>query len=289
MGSGLTKLKRFIGNKNTVTILCVVAGVVVLYVGYNYRVSSAINPTTIPYARNTLEARHVITAEDIGYMEVNSDVVTKSDNLITNANELIGQEVTYGNVIQQNSLFYAGDVTDPSLSPDYVLSDIEDGYTAFSLSVDTYTTYGNAIAKGDYIDLWFNGEDDTDKIIYTNLVRSIRVLDVRDSSGVSLEHANSTGEPAELLFAVPDDLYALLVKAQQVGTLEPVPRNRNYTADPGETEVVSDYVVQYVLSKSATIPDESTSSNTDTNTTTNNNANNNTTTNNVNNNTTIIE
>ena len=77
MGSGLTKLKRFIGNKNTVTILCVVAGVVVLYVGYNYRVSSAINPTTIPYARNTLEARHVITAEDIGYMEVNSDVVTK--------------------------------------------------------------------------------------------------------------------------------------------------------------------------------------------------------------------
>ena len=289
MGSGLTKLKRFIGNKNTVTILCVVAGVVVLYVGYNYRVSSAINPTPIPYARNTLEARHVITAEDIGYMEVNSDVVTKSDNLITNANELIGQEVTYGNVIQQNSLFYTGDVTDPSLSPDYVLSDIEDGYTAFSLSVDTYTTYGNAIAKGDYIDLWFNGEDDTDKIIYTNLVRSIRVLDVRDSSGVSLEHANSTGEPAELLFAVPDDLYALLVKAQQVGTLEPVPRNRNYTADPGETEVVSDYVVQYVLSKSATIPDESTSSNTDTNTTTNNNANNNTTTNNGNNNTTIIE
>ncbi|HIR74351.1 TPA: hypothetical protein IAB95_02485 [Candidatus Ventrenecus avicola] len=289
MGSGLTKLKRFIGNKNTVTILCVVAGVVVLYVGYNYRVSSAINPTTIPYARNTLEARHVITAEDIGYMEVNSDVVTKSDNLITNANELIGQEVTYGNVIQQNSLFYTGDVTDPSLSPDYVLSDIEDGYTAFSLSVDTYTTYGNAIAKGDYIDLWFNGEDDTDKIIYTNLVRSIRVLDVRDSSGVSLEHANSTGEPAELLFAVPDDLYALLVKAQQVGTLEPVPRNRNYTADPGETEVVSDYVVQYVLSKSATIPDESTSSNTDTNTTMNNNANNNTTTNNGNNNTTIIE
>lgn len=289
MGSGLTKLKRFIGNKNTVTILCVVAGIVVLYVGYNYRVSSAINPTTIPYARNTLEARHVITAEDIGYMEVNSDVVTKSDNLITNANELIGQEVTYGNVIQQNSLFYTGDVTDPSLSPDYVLSDIEDGYTAFSLSVDTYTTYGNAIAKGDYIDLWFNGEDDTDKIIYTNLVRSIRVLDVRDSSGVSLEHANSTGEPAELLFAVPDDLYALLVKAQQVGTLEPVPRNRNYTADPGETEVVSDYVVQYVLSKSATIPDESTSSNTDTNTTTNNNANNNTTTNNGNNNTTIIE
>lgn len=280
MGSGLTKLKRFISNKNTVTILCVVAGITVLYIGYNYRVSSAINPKTVPYAKNKLEARHVITADDIGYMEVNSDVVSKSDNLITNGNELVGKEVTYGNTIQQNSLFYDGDITEPKLSPDYVLSDIEDGYTAFSLSVDTYTTYGNAIAKGDYIDLWFNGEDDTNKIIYTNLVKSIRVLDVRDSAGVSLEHANSTGEPAELLFAVPDDMYSLLVKAQQVGDLEPVPRNRNYTADPGETEVVSDYVVQYVLSKSVTIPDENTSSGSNLNTTigniNSNNTNNNT-------------
>ena len=281
MGSGLTKVKRFIGNKNTVTILCVVAGIAVLYIGYNYRVSSAINPTTVPYAKNTLETRHVITVDDIGYMEVNSDVVSKSDNLITNGNELVGKEVTYGNTIQQNSLFYDGDITEPNLSPDYVLSDIEDGYTAFSLSVDTYTTYGNAIAKGDYIDLWFNGEDDTNKIIYTNLVKSIRVLDVRDSAGVSLEHANSTGEPAELLFAVPDDMYSLLVKAQQVGTLEPVPRNRNYTADPGETEVVSEYVVQYVLSKSVTIPDENTSSGSNSNSTTNN-----TNSNNTNNNTT---
>lgn len=281
MGSGLTKVKRFIGNKNTVTILCVVAGIAVLYIGYNYRVSSAINPTTVPYAKNTLEARHVITVDDIGYMEVNSDVVSKSDNLITNGNELVGKEVTYGNTIQQNSLFYDGDITEPELSPDYVLSDIEDGYTAFSLSVDTYTTYGNAIAKGDYIDLWFNGEDDTNKIIYTNLVKSIRVLDVRDSAGVSLEHANSTGEPAELLFAVPDDMYSLLVKAQQVGDLEPVPRNRNYTADPGETEVVSEYVVQYVLSKSVTIPDENTSSGSNSNSTTNN-----TNSNNTNNNTT---
>lgn len=281
MGSGLTKVKRFIGNKNTVTILCVVAGIAVLYIGYNYRVSSAINPTTVPYAKNTLEARHVITVDDIGYMEVNSDVVSKSDNLITNGNELVGKEVTYGNTIQQNSLFYDGDITEPELSPDYVLSDIEDRYTAFSLSVDTYTTYGNAIAKGDYIDLWFNGEDDTNKIIYTNLVKSIRVLDVRDSAGVSLEHANSTGEPAELLFAVPDDMYSLLVKAQQVGDLEPVPRNRNYTADPGETEVVSEYVVQYVLSKSVTIPDENTSSGSNSNSTTNN-----TNSNNTNNNTT---
>jgi len=255
MNSILIKLKRFIGHKNTVTILCVLAGVLILYFGYNYRVRSKINPTVVPYAKVKLDARHVITADDIGLMEVNSDVIKASKNLIKDRKNIIDKEVTYGNVIQEGSLFYEGDLTEPSLSPDYVLSDIEDGYTAFSLSVDTYSTYGNAIAKNDYIDLWFNGTDDAKKIIYTNLVKSIRVLDVRDSKGVSLSNSTS-GSPSELLFAVPDDLYSLLVKATKAGKLIPVPRNRNYTAQPGETEVVSEYVKSFILSKSATIPDE---------------------------------
>lgn len=255
MNSVITKIKRFLSNKNTVSILCVIAGLLVLYIGYNYRVSSKINPTIVPYTKTKLEARHVITAEDIGLMEVNSDVINKAINLIKKAEDLIGKEVKFGNEIPANSLIYKEDVTIPSLSPDYVLSDIEDGYTAFSLSVNTYTTYGNAITKGDYIDLWFNGRDDSRKIIYTNLVKSIKVLDVRDSKGVSLENSTS-GQPSELLFAVPDDLYSLLVKALEVGDLEPVPRNRNYTAAPGDTEVISDYVKEYILSKSATIPDE---------------------------------
>ena len=255
MNSFMTKLKRFVSNKNTVTIICIVVGIVVLYVGYNYRVNSEINPIRVPYAKKNLEPRHVITAEDIGYIEVNSSVITNADNLITDSSELINQEVTYGNTIQKNSLFFKEDVTNPELAPDYVLNDIQDGYTAFSLSVDRQSTYGNRIYKGDYIDLWFNGEDDTERIIYANLVESIQVLDVRDSEAVSLENTQNQA-PNELLFAVPDELYSLLVKAQSVGDLEAVPRNRSYTAEPGETKVASEYVRNYILSKSATIPDE---------------------------------
>jgi len=255
MNSFLTKFKRFISNKNTVTILCVVVGLVVLYIGYNYRVESKINPRTVPYAKVDLEARHIITAEDIGYMEVNSDVLSRATNLITDRNELIGKEVTYGNNIPKNGLFYEGDVTDPSLSPDYVLNDIKDGYTVFSLSVDSASTYGNSIHKNDYIDLWFKGTDDTNKIIYANLVESIQVLDVRDNDAASLETSGGT-TPSELLFAVPDELYSLLVKAQAIGELEAVPRNKSYTANPGETKVASETVKNFILTKSATIPED---------------------------------
>ncbi len=268
MNSLVVKAKRFLGNKKTVTILCVIAGIIVLFVGYNWRLNEAIDPIRVPYAKTKLEARHVITEDDIGYIEINSSVFKKGTNIVQDINQLIGKEVTYGNVIQAGSLFYTEDVTDPSLSPDYVLSDIEDGYTAFSLSVDQFTTYNNYITIGSYIDLWYVGEDDYDKIIYTRFVESIRVLDVRDSKGVSLNNSTSE-EPAELLFAVPDDLYSLLVKATELGDLEPAPKGASYTANPGETSVSSEYVRRYIEEKSAVIPDETTSSNTTTGSTTN--------------------
>ena len=89
MGNILVKVKRFLSNKNTVTILCVLAGILVLYIGYNWRVKSATEPIRIPYAKTALASRHKITRDDIGYMEVSGTVVSKMGNVIRNQNELI--------------------------------------------------------------------------------------------------------------------------------------------------------------------------------------------------------
>lgn len=257
MKSTITRIQRFISNKNTVTIICIIAGMAVLYFGYNYRVNTTINPIEVPYAKVKLEPRHVITEADIGIMKINSNVVSKSKNMILRPQSIIGKEVVYGNSIEAGSFIYNEDITEADLSPDYVLNDIEDGFTAFSMSVNLGDTYGkNVITKGNYIDLWFSGNDDnTGKIMYTNLVERIQVLDVRDDKGVSLLNPSSTGMPAELLFAVPDDLYSLLVKADNIGKLVPIPRNHNYTANPGEKQEVSEYVKSYILQRAATIPE----------------------------------
>lgn len=261
MGNIGAKLKKFLSNKNTVTIICVVAGILVLYIGYTWRVNSAISPTSIPYAKTTLSSRHVITNDDIGYMEVSSAVLSKSTNMIRNVNQLIGKEVMYGTTIPQNSFFYTETVVSPETQPDSVTVDIPDGYTLFTLPVDLHTTYGNSIFPGNYIDLWFKGTNDYNRLMYTNLISSIKVLDVRDSEGKSVfETAGETRTPSDLLFAVPDDMYSLLMKARYLSgysvEIVPVPRNKNYTANPGETEVASDYVKEFILSKTEVIPDE---------------------------------
>lgn len=274
MGNILVKIKRFLGNKNTVTILCVLGGILVLYIGYNWRVSSATEPVRIPYAKNTLSSRHVITSDDIGYMEVASTVVSKMRNVIRASNLLVGQEVAYGNVIQQNSFFFEGDVEDPSINQgtSALLSNIQDGYTLVYLDVDLHTTYGNAIYPGNYIDLWFEGTDENRRFMYGKFIQSIQVLDVTDRDGNSVfETGSESRTPAQLLFAVPDELKSLLEKAKLVGELVPVPRNKSYSENPGATEVSSSYLENYILAQSVVVPEKNTSNN-------NNNNSNNTTT-----------
>lgn len=275
MANFLTTLKRFLGNKNTVTILGVVAGILVLYIGYTWRVNQAISPVTVPYAKAQISSKEMITEDMIGYIKVSSSVVSNSPNLITDASQLVGKYVSYGTIIPANGLFYTDSVIEEKELPDSAFADIPDGYTIYSLSVDLESTNGNEIYPESYIDLYLKGDDDnSNKIIFGKLIESIEVLAVKDSQGNHMfEDTVETRVPAELLFAVPDDMYLLLMKAGYVGgdiEIIPVLRNKAYSANPGETLVASDYIKNFILAKTAIIPDNIVI-NTPENTTTNEN------------------
>ena len=110
MGNIVTTIKRFLSNKNTVTILGVLLGIVVLYVGYNYRVDQAIDTVMVPYARQTITATSEITQEMIGTMEVLRTFVSSNANLITTQAQLVNSTdpicVAYGTSVPQGALFY---------------------------------------------------------------------------------------------------------------------------------------------------------------------------------------
>ena len=257
MSNLIETLKKFLGNKNTVTILGIVAGVLVLIIGYNLRLKSKINPVLVPYALNEMSGGHQITEKDIGYVKVSSSVVENSPNLITEASGIVNKYVTVGTKIPKNSLFYEKIVVDKKELPDAAFADIKDGYTIYSLSVDLHKTYGNSIYPDNYIDLYFKATDEQDHIIYGKFIESIKVLDVKDDQGNHLfEDSIETREPAELLFAVEDDIYLLLMKAEYMSGVEiiPVPRNSSYSQKAGDTVIASDQIVDYINAKSVAIP-----------------------------------
>ena len=257
MGNKFTGIRKFLSNKNTVTLVCVILGVLVLYFGYNFRVTKSTDPVRVPYAKKALDKKTKITAELIGYTNVPRSLVTTSKTILTNEKDIINKYVSYATSIPKNSYFYSDVIMREEQMPDYAFMNMADGYTVYSLKVGMETTYANKIFPNTYIDLYAKANDSSSgKIMFARLIESIRVKAVKDDRGVALlENGVNNGSPSAMLFEVPNDLFTLLKIAEYVDDVEiiPVPRNAAYTASQGETTVDNETIKNYILSHAVTI------------------------------------
>lgn len=256
MGNIGTMIKRFLSNKNTVTLIAIIVCTVVLYGFYNWRVKSAVTTTYVCQATQTIPARTQITNEMVTTTKILSS--QKADNMIQTCDKVVGQYASYATEIPENSFFYETSVMDASEMPNSSFDDIPDGHTLYNMSVSFESTYANSIFPGDYIDLFVRTEDEMGLLVYGKFIQSIKVLAVKDDQGQNVfETTIERRIPKQLLFSVPDDLYLLLKKAELLGIqIVIVPRNKNYTAEAGETLKSSAWLEQLIIDQTADIPDE---------------------------------
>lgn len=249
---GMGGIMRFIGNKNVVTILGILACGAVLLVGYFYRVNMAISPISVPYAKQSIDARTLITDDMVGTIQVSSSYLSEASEIVRNSEEVVNKYVSYKTNIPKGSLFYKDQLKEADEMPDSAFANIEDGFTIYSLAVTIDDTYANSIYAGQYIDLYMSATDAVNNlVIYGKLIESIRVLAVKDKKGNNiLKTSMSSGDkPAELLFAVADDMYLLLMQSQYINSdikLVPVLRNKQYTVNQGETLVSSIQLQEFI-------------------------------------------
>jgi hypothetical protein len=262
MGNLMVSLKKFVSNKNTVTILGVLLGIVVLYFGYTWRVNQSTSPVDVPYSVNTMLAQQRITEQDIGIVSVPSELVANWKNIILDSKYLTNAKlVSFDSKIAANSFFFAENIIEESKMPDSVFSNIKDGYTIYALDVNSKKTYSNSIFPGDMIDLYLKTSDE-DLLVYGRFIKSIEVIAVKDSQGRNVfEDKDNLKEPAQLLFAVPEDLFLLLKKVENIQgdfDIDPVPRNDSYTKNAAATELVNAELESFVRVRTYILQDECT-------------------------------
>lgn len=257
MGNFLIPFKKFLSNKNTITILGVLVGVVVLYLGYNWRVTKSIQPILVPYSTSTLLAGTRITEEYINYASIPKDTVSGMGNLVTNVSEISGKLVSYDSKIPQNGFFFKENLISEEEMPDSVFSNIPDGHTIFGMQVTNTKLLGNSIFPGDLIDIYMYTTEDG-KVVYGRFIKQIEVLAVKDSNGNNVfTDKDDLGEAAMLLFAVPEDLFLLLKKAEKVGIeFDLVPRNDSYSTGVSIAELKSDELKDMIINKTYILQNE---------------------------------
>lgn len=205
-------MKKFLGNKNTVTILGVIICLIILYVGYNIRINSKVELVAIPYAKETIQPRTYITDKMVGTMNVPKsflvgDYYTKKENIV-------GKYSNYNTMIAKGSIFYRDLVVSKENLPDSAFQDVPEGYTVINYPVTIASTYANSMAPGSYINIYYKSLNDNDEVMFGKFLSNIKVLDVKDSSGRHVfENSDETRTPAYMLFAVPEETHLLLRKA----------------------------------------------------------------------------
>ena len=115
----VSKLKGMVKSKGFVTTFCAIMVVLVLIIGYNLRIRNATQPVKVPVAARRLTARHLITEEDIKYVDIPSGAL--SADYYSRIEYVVGQYVNYDTTIQQGSLFYRGSIVSKKELPDEAL------------------------------------------------------------------------------------------------------------------------------------------------------------------------
>lgn len=251
---------RFIKNKNTVTIIGMIAIIVLLYWGYSSQVKAATDTLPIPVAKETIQPRTLIEAKMLTTIPVPKIAINK--DVLKSTALIIGRYTNVNTVIPEGSMIYPSQITTKENLPDSAFVEVPNGMIPYQFSVTMNTTYGNSIFPGNKIDIYMKAvEDDTNKVMVGKLLENVEILAVKDAQGRHVfEDSSESRTPANLIFGVPSDIHILLRKAEYMGNgvvLFPVPHGGTPTSDQkGDIQVSTQYLKDFINSHTVVIPDE---------------------------------
>lgn len=266
-----SKFARMIKSKGFVTAVCAVIAVAVLLVGYNIRINNATKPVRVPVAIRRLSTRHLITEDDVKYVEIPRGAL--GSNYYSKAESVIGKYVNVDTTIPEGSLFYSGAVISREELPDEALLNVKDGETLYYLTVNMLTSYTNSILPNRYIDLYVSTKENG-KALVGKLLTNVKVLQVKTADGLNVfDDSEQSRTPYVILFALPEEQHLLLRKinainnysiAQEGGSgfarieIIPVPTTAYYKNEDEDTPAVvsSTYLKDFILDLAATIPED---------------------------------
>lgn len=204
-------LKKFVSNRNTITIIGVVLCIVILYVGYNYRINQVTALSRMPYAGVTIQPNTRITDDMVSYMDVPKSFLKGS--YYESKESIVGKFSKDDVMIAKGSLFYVDMLKDSNVNAS-AYGDIKNNYTVISYKVDVASTYANSFMPNEYVDVYMKTLDDNNKILYGKLIANVKVLNIKDSSGNAIfGNTETSSTPAYMLFALPEDFHLLFRKA----------------------------------------------------------------------------
>lgn len=266
----VTKLKRMVRSKGFVTTFCAIMVVLVLIIGYNLRIRDVTQPVKVPVATRRLTARHLITDEDIKYVDIPRGAL--SADYYSRVEYIVGKYVNYDTTVQEGSLFYRGAVVSKEELPDEALLNVPEGEKLYYLTVNMLTSFGNSILPGRYIDIYISTKEDN-KALVGKFLENVKILQVKTADGLNVfDDSESSRIPYVIMFSLPEEQHLLMRDINAINNYSiaagdsnfsrieviPIPTTAFYKdGDQAiQSTVSSQYIKDYILNLAAVIPED---------------------------------
>ena len=162
-------LKKFFTNKNTVTIIGVVAILVILYFMYTKQIQKATKEIEVPVAKETIYPQTLIDSSKITTIKVAQ--AAKPKDAILSRGAIENHYTGVGVTVPKGSMFYKEYIVTAEELPGNWLTKLEPQSVnslelerPYSFPVNVATTFGNSIQPGDYVDFYLKAYDDNKQI-----------------------------------------------------------------------------------------------------------------------------
>lgn len=217
MSNILIGLKKFISNKNVVTVIGVFLIIGIIYFGYSTTINKATSPMTVVVAKDNIPANTRITADMVKTISVPAAAI--SSNVLAGKGAVVGKYTSPNSIVPKGSMFYKGVVVSAEERSDYKLSKLNEGEVLTSLDVNMKTTYGNSIINDSYIDIYMKAIDDNGELMIGKFLENVKVISVESSNGLDVNSdPDNRLSPSVLYFSASRDVFSLIEKAKRLSS-----------------------------------------------------------------------
>lgn len=250
-------LKRFITNKNVVTIVGVLVVLGILYYGYSSSIKKQTEPVAVPVAAHEIGALTEITSEDITIKNVAKSML--SDNVVRSSAQIVGKYTKFNVTVPKDGMFYTEliDVAENIPGNWIEMLDYDKEELGYYMPVTISSTLGNSVLPNSYIDIYMTATDETGTKMFGKLLENVKVLVVHDSTGKNVfKSADKISSPSKIGFGVNKDLYILLKKAEYLD-LDLVIAPRGMTVPENDYVMVKSSTLRdYIEALTVTVPED---------------------------------
>ena len=186
----------------------------------------------------------------VGTTQIPPSMLT--DDVYRTVSDVVGKYSNADTIIPRGSLFFNRNVVEKEELPANIILDLKEGYVLYNLEVNTKKAYGNSIYPGNYIDIYLKARTkeiagvttEQKRVLLDRLLKNVKVIAVKDDKGKPVfKDLDENREPAMVIFALPEDYYKMLKKAEYLRTYDseliPVPTNESLKDEPGELAIGS--------------------------------------------------